>query len=829
MLTRALHDGWTFRPVGMEPDYPQPQLQRPTWMPAQVPGFVHLDLVREGVIADPFLRKAEIGANWVDETDWSYRTTFAWTPTEGAPRRVLRFNGLDTVATIFLNGEKVAEADNMFLPLEIDVTDRLREENELRVDFRSPVRVGQERRRAYFEANGLAWGTAWFDERAFVRKAGYMSGWDWGPRLVSCGLWQPVELLEFAGRIKSVSFLQERLENGRFRVWAEAETEGDGELRFEVAGTAFGPGQSVEIEGDLWWPAGEGPQTLYPARATFGGHAVERRIGLRTIRLLREKDELGRSFEFEVNGRKVYARGANWIPDDSFVTRAQPERIRAFPRLGFNMLRVWGGGFYESEAFYDACDEAGILVWQDFPYGCMYYPDSDPEVALAREEAAFHVRRLRDRASLALWCGNNENEVMWRGPWGGPETAPPRYYGERLYNEALPQAIEAHGNGVDYIRTSPIGFESEDPAISERGERFGDAHYWEVWHGKGDWTYYDDSETRFSSEYGFASAPSDDVWRATLPLERGRGGVGYRDVSPSVEGETEGLPGQGSGESRHDVGPDDLDVWWHNKTGKSPEVFKGYVELHYPASETLEDWTYYSQLNQRDAMRHGVEHFRRSPFCRGSLIWQINDCWPVQSWALEDYHRLLKPAGHEMARAYAATLISLVKTGAGVDAWLVHDGPEPIAGTLRVHSVDTIDGGQREIGVFPARLAPGERRKALALELTGLDPTRTALVAALDDRPDTTTWALLDEPKAMRLGEPHLETLIESGRVVVRVHGFVADLVVWDEADPRAVLGPLSGLPGRAAVTVANGTVAFPLGGPVTRLRARSLWGVHEL
>ncbi len=797
MNTRTLHDDWTFRPLGLQPDYPQPQLQRPSWMPAQVPGFVHLDLVREGAIADPFVRKAEIGAGWVDETDWSYRTTFAWSPTEGMPRRVLRFAGLDTVCEIFLNGASIGVSGNMFVPLEIDVTDLLVAENELRIDFRSAVKVGQERRRAYFEANGLRWGTAWFDERAFVRKAQYMSGWDWGPRLVSCGVWGAVELLEFAARIKSVSFLQERLDSGRFRVWAEAETEGEGEIRFKVAGKAFGAGESIELEADLWWPAGEGPQTLHPAEASFGDHTVEKRIGLRTIRLLRETDEFGRSFEFEVNGRKVYARGANWIPDDSFVSRADPSRIKDYPKLGFNMLRVWGGGFYESEAFYDACDEAGLMVWQDFPYGCMYYPDSDPEVALARAEATHHVKRLRDRASLALWCGNNENEVMWLGPWGGPETAPPRYYGERIYNEALPQAVQAQGNGTDYIRTSPLGFEVENPALTDRAERFGDSHYWDVWHGRGDWKFYDESETRFSSEYGFGSAPSDDVWKASL-----------------LSGEAD---------------PNADDVWWHNKTGKSPEVFKGYVELHYPVSKTLEEWTYFSQLNQRDAMRHGVEHFRRSPYCRGSLIWQINDCWPVQSWAMEDYHRLLKPAAHEMARVYAPTLVSLVLTETGVEAWLVHDSPESASGTLRVQAADTIDGTMRELGVVDATLAPGERLKALDLNLTGLDRGRTALVATLDARPETARWAYLSEPKDMQFGTPSLRAEVEDGRLVLHVEGFVGDLVLWDEADPRTVLGPWTGLVGRATVTVANGTAIFPLGGSVTRLRARSLSGVHDL
>ena len=368
--------------------------------------------------------------------------------------------------------------------------------------------------------------------------------------------------------------------------------------------------------------------------------------------LLREKDEFGRSFEFEVNGRKVYARGANWIPDDSFVSRADPSRIRDYPRLGFNMLRVWGGGFYESEAFYDACDEAGLMVWQDFPYGCMYYPDSDAEVALATAEAAHHVRRLRDRASLALWCGNNENEVMWLGKWGGKEKAPPRYYGERIYNEALPAALAAHGNGTGYIRTSPLGFENEDPSLTDRAERFGDAHYWDVWHGRGDWTYYDDSETRFSSEYGFASAPSMDVWRRTLPLGGGQGGGN----------------------------PNDPEVWWHTRRASPPRSSRlrraPLPRVHDPRGV---DVLFPAEPARRDAPRRRA--LPPQPYCRGSLIWQINDCWPVQSWAMEDYHRLLKPAGQEMARVYAPTLVSVVLSETGAEVWLAHDGPAPGAGT----------------------------------------------------------------------------------------------------------------------------------------------------
>ena len=518
-----------------------------------------------------------------------------------------------------------------------------------------------------------------------MRKAQYMSGWDWGPRLVSCGVWGAVELLEFAGRIESVSFLQERLESDRFRVWAEAETEGEGSLSFEVDGHTFGLGESVELEPNLWWPAGEGPQTLLLARATFGGHTVEKKIGLRTIRLLREKDEHGRSFEFEVNGRKICARGANWIPDDNFVTRTTRAasrtrrartRLQHAPRLGRRAVRERG-------EFYDACDELGILVWQDFPYGCAYYPDSDAEVAVVRDEAADHVRRLRNHACLALWCGNNENQEMWLGKWGGKERPPTRYYGERpLRRDPAPGGRRASATGATTSARAPIG------TSTRRGRR---------------------QSARTERRAVRRPALLGRLARARR-LEATT--TSRRPASPPS---TASPPPRPSRSGAAALAPADPDLRspvarWHDKTGKGSEIFIGYVELHYPASKTMEDWTYYSQLNQRDAMRHGVEHFRRSPFCRGSLIWQINDCWPVQSWAMEDYHRLLKPAGHEMARVYAATMLSLV-VGDRAEAWVVHDGPEPLSDTLRVFACDTLSDDARQLGSCEVTLPPGGRAR----------------------------------------------------------------------------------------------------------------------
>ncbi len=805
MRTISLDSGWQFCCPDEAPDFHQPQLQRLGWLPANVPGHVHLDLIENGIIPDPFYRLYEPGLAWIDSSRWSYRTTFSWKADSALPLRVLRFEGLDTIATIRLNGQVIGHSDNMFTPVEIDVTTLLETGlNELRVDFESPVKTGIDRRRAYFESEGIKWDTQWFDERAFVRKAQYMSGWDWGPRLVSCGIWGHVSLLEFQSRIQRASFLQERLPNGKFRVWADVVTEGDGELTLEVGGQRSGPGEAreFELEPNLWWPAGEGEQHLIDASASLdSGHRVQKKIGLRTIELIRERDQWGRSFEFLVNGRPVWSRGANWIPDDSFVTRIAPDELKSrlsrYPDLGMNMLRVWGGGFYESEAFYDACDAAGLMVWQDFPYACSYYPESDAHLAIAKAEAEVQVLRLRDRACLALWCGNNEITALWTGKWGGADKAPERYFGDRIFKEALPEAVRKWDSATPYIETSPIGVESEDPTISEDGARFGDSHYWSVWHGEGDWAAYTKSETRFSSEFGFASSCSMDAWKRAL--------------------------------GPNDWGPHTPAVQWHDKTGKGHDTFHGYVEIHYPKCETLEDWVYYSQLNQRDAMRYGVEHYRRTEYCRGALIWQINDCWPVQGWAMEDYNRLLKPAGHELSRLYAHHLLSAVISEGTASIWLLNDGPDAVKGSVLVELIDTVTGGRVASESINVELDANQRKVVGEIGLTSFDPKRTALRLIFNGDLRTERWQLLAEPKETEFGVVKLRHEIEAGVLKVSVKGFVHDLVVWDADSAECVRAPHTGLTGWAPRSVANGTIEYPLHGIPTAILGRSIAGSHDL
>ncbi len=782
MRTRTLSSNWEFRPLVAGPGYRQNHAEVPGWLPASIPGSVHLDLERNGVISDPFCRMLEYGARWIDDTRWEYRTAFEWTPDAASPRRVLRFEGLDTVCTVRLNGELVAAHDNMFLPLEVDVTDKLASgQNTLAITFESPVKVGEARRREYFDKEGLAWDTVQFDERAFLRKIQCMSGWDWGPRLVSAGVWRPVHLIEFSGRITHLGARQEPLADGRFRVTVEHEQEGEGDLTVRFMGQEKeGKDIVFEVEGGLWWPNGMGEQTLYPMEASLStGHTVTKNIGLRTIKLLREDDSYGQSFTFEVNGRSIYARGANWIPNDSFPSRVTRDdyfsQVATCKDLNMNMLRVWGGGMYESEDFYDACDAMGILVWQDFPFGCSYYPDDDAARAVIANEAGHHVKRLRDRACLALWCGNNENHTMWEGKWGDAEKNPPRYYGLPIYEGTLPAVLGELDPDRPYIPSSPIGSPPDGQGVDPRSSGvnsggYGDQHYWDVWHGRGDWINYRDSTTRFSSEFGFASSCSLDLWDSTLLVDE------VPDFPfPQAD--------------------------WHNKTGKPREVFQGYVELHYPKAETLEDWVYTSQLNQRDALRFGIEHYRRSDFCKGSLIWQFNDCWPVESWAVQDYLRNLKPAGFELQRLYADVVVCLESKEGSLKVWAVNDGSGPARETLHVEIVDTLTGELRKQGHQVVTIEVGERKVVSEIDISIFDPTRTAVSVQLSPDATRARWCFLAEPKDMRFAEPQVEAVL-TDVLEVRVKGFVAEFVVWDmpwcpyqlEGSPGPGWDPVTGL-----------------------------------
>ena len=833
LRTTYLHAGWEF--TQKDADQHSVGNLRSPWLPAQVPGHVHLDLVSNGVIADPFLRMNELGCQWVDQADWSYRTQFEWEADDDLPRRVLRFEGLDTICQVFLNDALIGEHDNMFMPLQIDVTDKLRTgDNSLRIEFASAVRVGKERRAIYFAEEGLSDTLSNFDERSFVRKAQYMFGWDWGPRLVSCGIWRPVSLVEYAARLHGVRVRTARKNGDIYVITVTSDVEGAGTVihYLEGIGCRTGDGDFIMKSPPLWSPDAPVLYTLATglmapdadlrpyqvdldeadddgereaAEAIQAGmleqDAVDLRtqsIGLSEVRLRREPDEFGESFEFEVNGEPLWARGANWIPDHSFPSVIDRNRLRdrleKAKDMGFNMLRVWGGGLYETDEFYELCDELGLLVWQDFPFACAYYPDTGEWAKIVAREAAVNIERIRNHPSLALWCGNNENLEMYANQWGGVAKTPPRYYGERLYDGILPQTVAELDPVHGYIASSPIGTPPDEKVVDSKrrgpnADGYGDQHNWDVWHGRGDWRHYVESKGRFSSEYGFVSSPSTAVWAKCLEEE--------------------------------DWNPDSIAVQWHDKTGKGHDIYVGYVELHYPKSVALEDWVYYSQLNQRDALRLGVEHYRRSEFCRGSLIWQLNDCWPVQSWAILDSDGNYKALAYELRRLYADRLLSLERQDAVVRLYAANDGPLPWEFGLAVEAFDTVTGEVKEAWGGEAGVDTNARGVVQDVDLTGLNVHQTILMASATGA--SPTWLFLNEPKSMRFAPPSplVISTASDGLLRIRTETPVFDLMLTADGDPSPFQDNF--------ITSFDGVFEVRCPTVPSSLEARSLAGPHRV
>ncbi|MFM9873875.1 MAG: glycosyl hydrolase 2 galactose-binding domain-containing protein [Fimbriimonadaceae bacterium] len=794
MNSTNLDKNWKFCLADENPGYHRPQTQDMGWLEAEVPGYIHTDLMRHGVIGDPFVEKQELGCRWVDERAWNYECTFDWSPKDGLPNRVLVFEGLDTVVDVYLNEKLIGSFDNMFMRQEIDVAKLLIDgENCLRLCFHSAVRVGDERRATYFAENGIRTETAWFDERAFVRKAGCMSGWDWGPRLVSCGIWKPIKLVEFESRIRTSSVGQEFLGHGRFRVSIDVDIEGAGEPEFFWNQSQVG--QSFVTSDQMWWPVHEGVPALHELEIRLGDQVVRKQVGLRTIELIREPDEVGTSFEFLVNGRRVWCRGANWIPHDSFLTRVRRDDVFAaidrYRKLGMNMLRVWGGGVYESDDFYDACDEAGILVWQDFPYACSYYPDNAEFKQVAFDEAVHQISRLKDRACLAIWCGNNENRALWQGKWGVADASPDRFYGEIIYDEVLKRAVAENDPGRPYIESSPLLVQGMVDEAHAPAQRHSDDHFWDVWHGRGDWCFYRDSETRFSSEFGFASSCSLEAWKM----------VSGRELSPT-----------------------DPAVRWHDKTNKPWDVFKRMVEIHYPESETIEDWVYYSQLNQRDAMRAALEHYRSNAACRGALIWQANDIWPVQSWALEDSACLVKPAGFEMRRCFAPVMLAATMLDKCLNIVVCNDSQEGVSGSLIVRWLDC-NGGVLLESSDPFRTEV-DGRQSQCFDLIIGAKFAEVLVAG---RTDLSRFVNLVEPKHLEMSPQILSADRCGDELILTCPGFVFDLAVWDEMDANRFIDAETGIAGCRIWTGTDLKIKFKCPRDLKSLRARSIAGNHDI
>lgn len=752
--TVTLNSGWTFRQVGKD-----------AWHKATVPGSVHTDLLANKLIEDPFYRDNEPKLQWVGKTDWEYRTTF------DAPAALLRrrnvelvFEGLDTYATVFLNERRVLDADNMFRTWRVDAKGALQAgSNTLRVVFRSPVNEILPRMKALgYElpaSNDQGEKTS-----PHTRKAPYQYGWDWGPRFVTCGLWKPARLEAWDdARLIDLHVTQNHLSQEAAQLNAAVEVESSGSSDAVVvvedpSDKRVAARQTVKLSKgtnrfalklsisnpQLWWPAGLGSQKLYTLRARLlSGEKVSdelsTRVGLRTLELRQQTDAAGKSFTFVVNGVPVFAKGANWIPADSFPERVTRERYRhllASARdANMNMLRVWGGGYYESDDFYALCDELGIMVWQDFMFACSMYPGDEKFLESVRAEATDNVRRLRNHPSVVIWCGNNEVETAWHH-WGWKQNLPAKLWDDykKIFHGVLPEVVAEHDPTRPYWPSSPSSNLEED----SDSQRIGDVHYWEVWHASKPFDYYERQRPRFLSEYGFQSFPLMETVKAyTLPSDH--------DIQSPV-------------------------MLAHQKHPRGNQLIREYMLRDFPEPKDFESFLYASQVLQAEGIKVGAEHLRRiMPHNMGSLYWQLDDCWPVASWSSVDYFGRWKALQYYARRFYSPVLLSPHVEDGQVKLYVVSDRTAPLRAELRVRLLD-FDGRALSETTNPVEVAPliSKTYQSLPVNalLQGKDPSKVFLHCELTVGGNVVSSnALFFRPfKDLSLPAPNVATQVSRAR-----------------------------------------------------------------
>ncbi|WP_019640622.1 beta-mannosidase [Paenibacillus fonticola] len=674
------------------------------WLPAAVPGTVHTDLLKCGLIPDPFYGKNEHDLQWIDKKDWEYKTSFELPEGFKDQSRVdIVFDGLDTYADVYVNEQYVFSADNMFRAWRANIKAQLKAgNNEIRVRFRSPImedlpkldQLGYDLPASndQSELGGL-------EERrvsVFARKAPYHYGWDWGPRFVTSGIWREVRLEGWSvPKINNLFIRQDEVSAEKAKLAAVVEVEAlsawSGRLRVAAEGMSWEqevslqPGLQVvtldlEISSPkLWWCRGLGEPSTYVFNAALLQEEEivaqrEVRTGLRTIRLIRNKDEAGISFYFELNGSRVFIKGANHIPNDSFITEVTRERYRheiaSAAHSNMNMLRVWGGGIYEEDVFYELCDEYGLLVWQDFMFACSMYPGDDAFLSNVAAEAEYNVKRLRNHPCIALWCGNNEIDSAWANyAWGSGWGWKEKYSSdvrekiwndyEAVFHRILPEVVASFAHGVDYWPSSPLRSLTGDDnqhAIQVTGE--GDVHYWGVWHAVEPFDHYNTKIGRFMSEYGFQSFPE---WNTVLKYA----------AEDQLELESQVMLA-------------------HQKNGRGNQLIKEYMEQYLPEPRDFASFLYMSQILQAQAIQTAIEaHRRHKPYCMGTLYWQMNDCWPVASWAGMDYYGRWKALQYTVRRSFRDVLLSIVSAEEGeLAVHIISDRQQPVQAKLKLQLYD---------------------------------------------------------------------------------------------------------------------------------------------
>ena len=655
------------------------------WHKGSVPGTVLTDMMDSGLIEDPYWRTNEYETWELSRSDYRYEREFEVPESFfREDEQCLVFEGLDTIADIYLNDELLLVVNDMHRTWRIDVKGKLKAVNRLAVTFHSPTAFIEKADR---EGDIFYASTGCMKGNGALRKAHYMFGWDWGPQLPDAGIFRNVYLSGFStARLDDVRIRQEHGAGGvKLSVECsvvklrEGDVAGSCTLICKITapdGTLLTVKKEVCISGtiealieapQLWWPNGYGEQPLYTVRVELrtsdsAFDVWERTIGLRTVTVCTDADEWGNQFAFVVNGQKIFAMGANYIPEDNLLGHLSEERserlIRDCARANFNCIRIWGGGYYPEDYVYDACDRYGILVWQDLMFACNVYDLNDEFEANILAETADNVKRIRHHACLGLWCGNNEMEWGWRD-WGRLEGHRPKYKADytKIFEMLLPRLVKQVDDQTYYWLSSPSsGGSFDDPNDFNRG----DNHYWEVWHSNKPFTEYRDFYFRFCSEFGFQSFPGKKTLDSfSLPEDQNI----FSEVMES-----------------------------HQKNGLANTKIFSYISGYYKYPKDMESIAYISQILQLKAIQYGVEHWRRNwGRCMGSIYWQLNDCWPVASWASIDYYGRWKALHYGAKRFYArfmATACEKEELSTEIDYYIHNESFEERKAVLRVRLID---------------------------------------------------------------------------------------------------------------------------------------------
>jgi len=668
-----LNASWQFKKSGSNPYYP-----------AIVPGTIHTDLLNNKLIKDPFYSDNEKSLQWIENESWEYVGKFNCDNITLKNKHLeLNFEGLDTYAKVFLNGQPILECNNMFRTWSVDVKPYLKAgENTLQIIFESSVKKGKA------DAAKLPYILPG-DEKVFSRKAQYQYGWDWGPRFVTCGIYKPIKLhcwndVNVISVNPIIKNINDSIADLAFIVETKSDTAISGRLNINTyrgeinnAKLQYNTNYPLNLEKGvnidtfhysirnpkLWNSNGLGDANLYgyDVNLRYNGLAINHygTIGLRTLELIQEKDSVGQSFYFKLNGKPVFMKGANYIPQDNFVSRTTKldykKIIQMAKDANMNMLRVWGGGVYANDEFYKECDRNGILVWQDFMFACAIYPGDSTFVENVKQEITEQVKRLRSHPSLALWCGNNEVDEGWQN-WGWQkqykyskkDSAKIWNDYRKLFHQVIPQIVKEQNPSVYYWPSSPsIGWGHKESLQQ------GDSHYWGVWWGNEPFETYTKKVGRFMSEYGFQAMPDINTFKTFC--------------------------------DSNELNLNSKSVKAHQKHPKGYETIQTYMERDYKIPKDFMQYNYVSQLLQRDGMKIAIEaHHRAKPYCMGTLYWQLNDCWPVTSWSAIDYNYKPKALYYETKKLFNDITISVKEEKNDYQIFVVSDKQTDAKGMLNI-------------------------------------------------------------------------------------------------------------------------------------------------